>query len=93
MLWNPFLMKKLLKSEICGSINSAQMHYSLWKSQSLQLMFNEQCMNSNRITPKRVKTTTTTTTTKKKKRKEKRREERNVKIKRRRSKSRIQTVT
>ena len=28
-----FLMKKLLKSRICGSVNSARMHYSLWKSQ------------------------------------------------------------
>ena len=26
--WNSFLMKKSLKSEICGSVNSARMHYS-----------------------------------------------------------------
>ena len=49
-------MKKLLKSGICGSVNSAQMHCSLWKSQHLRLLFNEQCMNSSRITPKRMKT-------------------------------------
>ena len=53
---DPFLMKKLLKSGICGSMNSARMHCSLWKSQYLQLLFNEQCMNSSHITPKRVKT-------------------------------------
>ena len=28
MLWDPFLIKKLLKSVICGTINSAQMHCS-----------------------------------------------------------------
>ena len=44
-------MKKLLKSGICGSVNSARMHYSLWKSQHLRLLFNEHCMNSSRITP------------------------------------------
>ena len=27
-LWDPFLMKKLLKSGICGSVNSARVHYS-----------------------------------------------------------------
>ena len=30
--WDPFLMKKLLKNDVCGSINSAQMHYSHRKS-------------------------------------------------------------
>ena len=45
----PFLMKKLLKRGICGSMNSAQMHCSLWKSQHLRLLFMKQCMNSNRI--------------------------------------------
>ena len=44
-------MKKLLKSEICGSVNSAQMHCSPWKSQHLRLLFNEQCMNNSHITP------------------------------------------
>ena len=28
-------MKKLLKSGICGSANSARMHCSLWKSQQV----------------------------------------------------------
>ena len=28
MPWDPFLMKKLLKNEVCGSVNSAQMYYS-----------------------------------------------------------------
>ena len=31
MPWDPFLMKKLIKNEICGSVNSAQMHCSLKK--------------------------------------------------------------
>ena len=31
MLWDPFLMKKLIKNEICGSVNSAYMHCSLQK--------------------------------------------------------------
>ena len=44
-------MKKLLKSGICGFVNSARMHCSPWKSQPLRLLFNEQCMNSSRITP------------------------------------------
>ena len=33
---DPFLMKKLLKSEICESVNNARMHYSLWKSQQVR---------------------------------------------------------
>ena len=28
VLWDPFLIKKLLKSVICGTVNSAQMHCS-----------------------------------------------------------------
>ena len=44
-------MKKLLKSGICGSMNSAQMHCSLWKSQHWRLLFNEQCINSSHVTP------------------------------------------
>ena len=54
MPWDSFLMKKLLKSEICGSMNSTLMHCLLQKSQHLRLLFNEQYMNSNRVTPKRV---------------------------------------
>ena len=30
-------MKKLLKSEVLGSVNSARMHYSLLKSQNMLL--------------------------------------------------------
>ena len=33
---DPFLMKKLLKSGICGSVNSARMHFSPSKSQLLR---------------------------------------------------------
>ena len=28
MLWNPFLIKKLLKSVICGTVNSTHIHCS-----------------------------------------------------------------
>ena len=28
MLWDPFLIKKLLKSVICGTVNSTHMHCS-----------------------------------------------------------------
>ena len=28
MLWDPFLIKKLLKNVICGTVNSARMHCS-----------------------------------------------------------------
>ena len=28
MLWDPFLIKKLLKDVICGTVNSARMHCS-----------------------------------------------------------------
>ena len=54
-------MKKLLKSEICESVNStrcAVIGPKNLKSQSLRLLFIEQCMNSSRNTqnaPKRVK--------------------------------------
>ena len=34
-----FLMKKLLKSDICGSLNSAPMYYSRLKSQHLWLLW------------------------------------------------------
>ena len=76
---DPFVMKKLLKSEIFGSVNSTLIHCSLWKSQHLLLLFNEQCTNNSRITPKRVK----------KKKKSTKRED----YKRRRSKNQIQTGT
>ena len=33
---DPFLMKKLLKSGICGYVNGAQMQCSPWKSQQMQ---------------------------------------------------------
>ena len=46
-MWDPFLMKKLIKNEICGSINSAY--------DSLQKV-NYCSLNNNRNTPKRVKT-------------------------------------
>ena len=54
MPWDPFLMKKLMKSGICESINSTLMHCLLQKSQYLRLLFNEQYMNSNRVSPKRM---------------------------------------
>ena len=76
---DPFVMKKLLKSGIFGSVNSTLIHCSLWKSQHLLLLYNEQCMNNSCITPKRVKT----------KKKNTKRED----YKRRRSKSPIQTDT
>ena len=43
------------------------MHCSWWENQHLLLLFNEQCINSIRITPKRMK--------KKKKKKKKRKNE------------------
>ena len=52
MLWDPFLMKKLIKNEICGSVNSAYMHCSLQKVNICSYY----SLNSNRNTPKRVKT-------------------------------------
>ena len=51
-MWDPFLMKKLIKNEICGSINSAYMHCSLQKVNICGYC----SLNSNRNTPKRVKT-------------------------------------
>ena len=59
---NPLLMKKLLKSRIYGSVNSARMHCSHWKSQQMQLLF----MNSVWI----VATLLLETRKKKKKKKE-----------------------
>ena len=63
------------------------MNCLLQEIQPLLLLFNEQCINSNRITPKRVKKKKRT------KRDVKKKKERNVKIKRRRSKRPIQTGT
>ena len=45
-------MKKLLKSVICGSVNSARIQCLLWKVNICGYC----SMNSKRITPKRVKT-------------------------------------
>ena len=37
MLWDPFLMKKLIKNGVCGSMNSAHVHCSQLKSQQNRL--------------------------------------------------------
>ena len=58
-------MKKLIKNEICGSINSAYVHYSRQKVNICDYCL----LNSNRNTPRRVKTKK-----KKKKKKKKKRE-------------------
>ena len=34
--YDSFLMKKLLKSEICGFVNSTRVHYLQWKSQQMR---------------------------------------------------------
>ena len=53
MLWDPFLMKKLLKSEIFGSINSTQDPHGAenqLKSQAFQLKKKKkkkECRNAN----------------------------------------------
>ena len=39
MSWDPFLMKKLIKNEICGSMNSTRMYCSQKTSQMLRLLF------------------------------------------------------
>ena len=51
-MWDPFLMKKLIKNEICGSVNSAYVHCSLQKVNICGYC----SLNSNRNTPKCVKT-------------------------------------
>ena len=51
-MWDPFLMKKLIKNEICGSMNSVYVHCSLQKVNICGYC----SLNSNRNTPKRVKT-------------------------------------
>ena len=61
-------MKKLLKSEICGSVNSARMHCS-WKTWSkVAATVHEQCMNSSSLWGGK-------THAKKKKKKKKKKEE------------------
>ena len=41
-------MKKLLKSEICGSINS-KICAEKWKKSNFAATVHEQCMNSSRV--------------------------------------------
>ena len=50
-MWDPFLMKKLIKNKICGSVNSAYMHCSPQKVNICGYC----SLNSNRNTSKRVK--------------------------------------
>ena len=47
-------MKKLLKSEICGSVNSTRVHYSRKTWSKVAATVHEQCMNSSRLLGKRV---------------------------------------
>ena len=51
-MWDLFLMKKLIKNEIYGSMNSAYVYCSLQKVNICGYC----SLNSNRNTPKRVKT-------------------------------------
>ena len=46
--WDPFLMKKLLKSDICGFVNSARMHYSRLKSQHTVAANLLKCMHAKK---------------------------------------------
>ena len=49
--WDPFLMKKLLKSEICGFVNSARCALIGWKlfdKSNFAAIVHIQCINSNR---------------------------------------------
>ena len=39
MPWDPFLMKKLIKNEVCGSVNSTRMYCSQKTGQMLRLLF------------------------------------------------------
>ena len=68
-MWDPFLMKKLIKNEICGSVNSAYVHCLRQKVNICGYC----SLNSNRNTPRRVKT----------KKKRKRKKEQNAAWKRR----------
>ena len=79
-------MKKLLKSVICGSVNSVRIHCSLWKVNICGYC----SMNSNRITPKRVKKKQNK---KKKKNKKKKQKNKNAASKTQRSKRGTQTHT
>ena len=68
-MWDPFLMKKLIKNEICGSVNSAYVHCLRQKVNICGYC----SLNSNCNTPRRVKT----------KKKRKRKKEQNAAWKRR----------
>ena len=49
--WDPFLMKKLLKSEVCGFVNSARCALIGWKlfdKSNFAAIVHIQCINSNR---------------------------------------------
>ena len=50
-MWDPFLMKKLIKNKICGFVNSAYIYCSLQKVNICGYCL----LNSNCNTPKRVK--------------------------------------
>ena len=55
--WDPFLMKKLLKSEICGSVNSARcvlIGCKEWEKSNFMATVHAQCMNSSYKSHKRV---------------------------------------
>ena len=47
-------MKKLLKSEICGSVNSTRVHCSRKTWSKVVATVHEQCMNSSCLLGKRV---------------------------------------
>ena len=67
VIWDPFLIKKLIKNEICGSVNSAYVHCSLQK-----VSICDYCsLNSNRNTPRRVITKNKNKNKNKKKKKKK----------------------
>ena len=80
--WDPFLMKKLIKNEICGSVNSARITIH-WEKSTFAATIHHCSLNSSRIPPK--------TRGKKKKKNEK--NENAASLKRRRSLSAIQTST
>ena len=47
-------MKKLIKNEICGSINSVRIHCSRETCSNVATTVHEQCMNNSRLLGKRV---------------------------------------
>ena len=54
MLWDPFLIKKLLKSVICGTVNSTRMHCSqLTKSTIVAEQKKKKKKKEKNATPKR----------------------------------------